>query len=308
MAVLSPDVVQYAVTKMNQGRVAFQTSSPSSPNSPEFYAFQKLLRDIYHASTLSLHEVKRLRGHVHRLYTLRTTEKAAFILKCSPSREARLLRHEHKSLETEAKVIDLIKSNSRVPVPQRIAYNPHSNNAISTPFLLRSYIPGTSLAEMIPYLAAGERAEIDRVLGSYLFSISQIKERSFGLFHRVHAGTGHSTWSEAFQSLMESALRDAEDILVSLPYETIRYHVTAHKSVLDQISEPKLVAMQAGDPRNVIIDHGRSRQVVGLMDVSNVVWGDPLLAGIFSNASEDFWDGFGGKPRDDRSQRIRGLL
>jgi aminoglycoside phosphotransferase (APT) family kinase protein len=308
MEVLPPYVNMFEVTDMNHNHVGFHSSSLASPSSPEFYAFQRLIRDVYHSTTLNLQNVERLQGHLHRIYTLRSADKSAFTLKCSPSRDTHLLRHEVKSLETEAKVIALVKGSTRVPVPQRISYDSHANNAIGAPFLLSSHITGISLADMGPYLSASDRCEIDRMLGSYMYSISRIRERSFGLFHRVNAGTGHGTWSEAFQSLIESVLRDAEDMLVTLPYEAIRYEVSARKTLLDQVSEPKLVAMEAGEPQNVLLDQSRRRQIVGLLGFSNVVWGDPMLASVCSNASPEFWDGFGGKPPQDCGQRVRELL
>jgi hypothetical protein len=308
MEVLPPSTAMFALTTMNQDHVSFQSSSAASQTSPEFYALQRLLRDTYQSTTISLQQVERLQGHLHRLYTIRTADKTAFALKCSPSRDTHLLRHEQKSLETEARVTALIKANTHVPVPQQISYDSHASNAVGTPFLLRSYITGTSLADMKPYLSPSDRSELDRRLGSYMYSISQMSERSFGLYHRVNAGTGHSTWSEAFQSLIESVLRDAEDMLVSLPYDSIRYHVSSRKAVLNQIIEPRLVAIEAGEARNVLVDQSRRPQIVGLLSFSNVAWGDPMLAGVFSNASAEFWEGFGGKPPQDRGQRVRCLL
>jgi hypothetical protein len=308
MEVLPLGSALFTVNTMNLDRLAFQRSLPASPNSPEFYAFQKLLRDTYHSSTLDLQNVERQRGHLHRIYKLQTLDKSSFTLKSSPSRETHLLRHEHKSLETEAKVLALIKANSRVPSPHRIAYDSQAINAIGAPFLLRSYIPGVCLADVKRYLSADELSQIDRTLGSHLYTLSQMRERSFGLFQRVNAGTGHRSWAEAFQSLVESVLRDAEDMLVSLPYDSIRYHVSVRKSILDQIAIPRLTVMDAGDENHVLVDQNRNQEIVGLLGFSNVIWGDPMLAGVFSGASPEFWDGFGGKPSQDRGQRVRGLL
>jgi hypothetical protein len=173
--------------------------------------------------------------------------------------------------------------------------------------LLRSYIPGKTLASLSPYLSAGERSDIDRSLGAYFHSLTDIKLRSFGFTSKVYANTGSETWSQAFRALLESALRDAEDVLVSLPYDQIRYWVTAHKAALDEIKEPRMVPLNAGDPSEIILDE-RRKYVVGLLGFSNVVWGDPLLANAFDNASDAFWEGYGGKPDDTAGYRVRRLL
>jgi hypothetical protein len=210
-------------------------------------------------------------------------------------------------LETEGRVLDLIVSNTHVPVPRRLNFDSSSNNIIRSPYLLRSYIPGTTLADLLPYLSTSERADIDRSVGAYFHSLTQIKLQSFGSTSKVYASQGSETWSQAFRTLLESALRDAEDVLVSIPYDTIRNYAAAHKDALDEILEPSLVPLDAGKPSKILLDE-RRKYVVGLLGFSNVVWGDPLLAGVFASASEAFWEGFGGTPEDTDGYRIRRLL
>jgi hypothetical protein len=308
MEVLPPDIALFTMSTMDQAaRSVFQPSSSSSPNSPEFYSFQKLLRDAYQTSTISLQRVERLRGHLHRMYTLRSSENTVYTLKCAPARTTLLLRHENRSLEIESRVLDLIKSNTRIPVPKRLSFDVLTSNSIGAPYLLRSWIPGTSLIELLPYLSITERSSIDRTLGSHLAALTQLSRSSFGLVNRVHAGTGHQTWGEAFLSLLESVLRDGEDMLVSLPYDAIRFHVNLHKAFLNEITAPSLVALEAGDPRNVFIND-RTKRIVGHLGFSMAVWGDPMLAGVFWGASDAFWEGYGGRPSTTRGSQIRGLL
>jgi len=144
----------------------------------------------------------------------------------------------------------------------------------------------------------------------YIRAVSSITAATFGPTHRVLAGAGSPTWREAFLSLLESALRDAEDMLVSIPYDSIRYYVTAQRHLLDAITTSRLVALDAGEPRNVLVDE-RSRLVVGLLGFGNVVWGDPLMAGVFAQASDGFWEGYGrgsGVAEDDEGNRKRMLM
>jgi len=102
-------------------------------------------------------------------------------------------------------------------------------------------------------------------------------------------------------------LRDCEDMLISLPYEIIRYHSGKQKHHLNAIREPRMIALDAGGPRDVLLDD-RSRQIVGLLGFSNVAWGDPMLAGVFADPSQAFWEGFGGRPANDHGYRARRLL
>lgn len=127
------------------------------------------------------------------------------------------------------------------------------------------------------------------------------------MMHRVSAGTGSTSWREAFVSLLESALRDAEDMLVTMPYNSIRYHILRHGPMLDQVTEARLVPINAGQPENVLLDEG-TRQVYGLLGFSDVVWGDPLMAGVFMDASEAFYQGYGEYPVRERNARVRQLI
>lgn len=208
------------------------------------------------------------------------------MLKCPPPFNTRLLRHEQRGLETEAKIVELLAANTQ---------------------LMLSHIPGTPLAEVAPYLSASERSIVDRTLGAYVRSITSLAAPSFGITHRVFSGTGSTTWREAFLSLLESALRDAEDMLVSVPYDSIRYHAARHGYLLEEISEARLVPLDMGGLENVLLDD-RTKQVCGLLGFSNVIWGDPMMAAVFTNASEAFYEGYGECPARIGPAHVRQLL
>jgi hypothetical protein len=281
--------------------------SVSPADSSEVRTFERLLRNVYQGNKIPLRDAERLRGHLHRIFVLHSLAGYAYILKCPPARQARTLRHETKALETEGRVLDLIRASGQVPIPQRIGGDTSDRNVIHSPFLLRSYIPGRSLSSMEAHLSVTERETIDRTLGTCIRSISSIRNNTFGTIHRVYSGSGHSTWREAFLSLIESVLRDCEDLLVSLPYDSIRYYTSARSSSLDAVTEPQLVPLEAGMPRNVLLDE-QTRQISGLLGFSHVVWGDPLLAWRFADASTAFWEGYGTRTSCDQSERTRQML
>lgn len=280
-------------------------TSPSG--SSDIRAFEKLLKNIYQGSRILLRDAERLRGHFHRIYLLRSLVGYVYILKCAPSRDDRILRHERKSLETEGRVLDLIRASSQIPIPQNIGSDSSNRNVIHSPYLLRSYIPGRLLSSMQQYLSVTERENIDRTLGGYIRSISSIRNNTFGPVHRVYAGSGQSTWREAFLSMLESVLRDCEDLLISLPYDSIRYYTSIQAQALDAIQEAQLVPLDAGTAQNVFIDE-QTRQISGLLGFSHVVWGDPLLARCFNDASAAFWEGYRTRSIGDESEKTRQML
>jgi hypothetical protein len=125
--------------------------------------------------------------------------------------------------------------------------------------------------------------------------------------HRVFGNRGCKSWREAFLALLEAALRDTEDILVTIPYDSIRYYIAKHSNVLDEVTQPKLVALNVCNPDNVLIDQ-QTKRVSGLVGFSNVIWGDALMSGGFSAGSEAFFEGFGECPARTGSVKIRMLM
>jgi hypothetical protein len=107
--------------------------------------------------------------------------------------------------------------------------------------------------------------------------------------------------------MLESVLRDCEDLLVSLPYDSIRYYTSTQAHALNAIQEAQLVPLDAGTAQNVLLDE-QTRQISGLLGFSHVVWGDPLLAWCFKDASTAFWEGYGTRVGCDESERTRQML
>ncbi|EMT68684.1 hypothetical protein NOF04DRAFT_1037069 [Fusarium oxysporum II5] len=166
---------------------------------------------------------------------------------------------------------------------------------------------------------------------------------------------GADSWRVAFHSLLESVLRDGEDLTIMFNYNNIRHHFERFQHLLDAVTKPRLVVLDAGEDSNTLIHRpyesekkshmplkevqsqpklgkgvsrkpdngGKVRQdytivfqddtnikeeymitdepsqnpieVTGLRQWSNCVFGDPLLATIFSKRprpTDDFWRGF----------------
>lgn len=295
----------YPLATMTLGNPLSFLPSPQAAPSPDFVNTQELLRTILRAPRLHLHQVERLGGQVHRLYLVRSTDGRAYVLKCPPSHNVHLFRHEQRSLHGESQILKLIASAPEIPVPQSIHCREHGG--AFGPYLLRTYIQGTRLSQISPYLSTSQRAHIDRSLGYFLKRITSSTAGTYGLSGPVFAGEGQSTWREAFHHLLESTLRDAEDMLVSIPYQSIRSHFQKQEALFDQVTTSQLVPMQAGLPSNVLIND-LTKQVSGLIGFSDVLWGDPMISPILANASPEFWEGFGSCPLRTGNERVRQLL
>ncbi|GAB1211750.1 hypothetical protein ATERTT37_000874 [Aspergillus terreus] len=156
-------------------------------------------------------------------------------------------------------------------------------------------------------LSDQDRDVIDRQLGALAWKIGQHTSRSFGTFHQVERGRGKSSWKEAFLSLVEGTLRDAEDAFVNLPYAEIRSHIHRLSPALEEITLPQLVLVDLGCPSQVILNP-EDKAISGLVDFSYAVWGDVYMAQIFDEASAAVLEGYGSWSGRSRSWTTRQLL
>lgn len=314
------DVAVYPVVTMSHGRHGGRpsprrpstVSSSSSSSSatvkkgaagPDFSSLQKVIRAVFRSPNIKLEQAERLQGRLYQVYLARLADGSSLVLKCPPTYNTRLLRHEQHGLETERKTLETLREYTQLLVPQVIKYDSHGSS-LGSAFLMESHIPGRRLSELSPYLSASEKSTVDRTLGAYVRNLTSLSATQFGLTHRVFAKKGHSTWREAFLALLEMVLRDGEDMLITVPYESIRWYVLQHQKFLDEITEPRLVALNVCEPHNVLLDE-HTKQVTGLVGFSNVIWGDPLMSGGIADGSDAFFEGFGESPSQDQGAKAR---
>jgi len=315
------DVAVYPVVTLGQGGHGGSLIHPSSRSSasssstasfqnslgtPDFSSIQRVIQKTFRSSRIVVQQVERIQGRFHQVYLARLADGNALVLKCPPNQSIRALRHEKNSLETERKTLETLHEYTQLPVPQVLKFDNHGGS-FGSPFLLTSYISGRTLSELAPYLSSYQRTIIERTLGSYVRTLSALSATQFGTTNRVFAKKGSNSWRDAFLALLESALRDSEDMLVTVPYDSIRYYVERHSHFLNEVTEPRLVALNVCDPQNVLIDE-HSKQVSGLVGFSNVIWGDPLMSGGIAGGSDAFFEGFGERPSQSMGVQARLLM
>lgn len=265
-----------------------------------------LIRGVFRSSTITVQQAERLRSRIHQVYLTKFADDGTIVLKCLPAGNTRLLRHERHTLNTEVKTLEMLREYTQLPVPRIIKYD-EDGGLFGSPFLLMSHIPGRRLSELAPQLAATERNTIDRTLGSYVRSLSSLSATQFGMTHRVFENKGCKSWREAFLALLEGTLRDGEDMLVTVPYDSIRYYIARHAHVLEEVTEPRLVDLDVCRLDNILIDE-HTKRVTGLVGFSNVIWGDPLLSGGIASGSDAFFEGFGECPVRTGGVKTRMLM
>ncbi|OAF99750.1 uncharacterized protein CC84DRAFT_1191111 [Paraphaeosphaeria sporulosa] len=318
------DVAVYPVVAMNHGRhisrsaragsAVSSISSSSSASSPtcapsaDFSGIQRAIQSVFRSSKITVRKAERLPGRLHQVYRAQLADGSIFVLKCPPHVSSRALRHEKHGLETELKTLRYLREyrQGQLPVPEVYQYQEHGG-VLGSPFLLMSFVQGRKLAEMLTYLSAHERTTIDRTLGAYMRIITMLNAQQFGMTHTVFANKGSGSWREAFRALLESALRDCEDMLITLPYDSIRYYVEQHLHTLDEVQTPCMVAMDMCDPQSVLVDE-QTKKVTGLVGFSNVIWGDPLMNEAIATGSDAFFEGYGERPPRSPGLHARQLI
>lgn len=228
-----------------------------------------------------------------------------------------------------------------------------SGGELGSAYNILSHLSGLSLSCLPRGLTPPERRHVDFQAGRLVRRLSLLRSPSgrFGpavsvlcpaAVARGRAGGsteeppgGADRWSLAFHAILEGVLRDAEDMAVTISYQTIRRHFRRLRSCLDAVTVPRLVVLDAGhhsnmmaerkaptqdggdntrgEPAGLMTDSGDEEggggqrddgryasdiRVTGLRDWSNCAFGDPLMAMVFSEEpSREFLEGFNGRRR-----------
>lgn len=244
----------------------------------------------------------KLQGYLYRTYQLNGDGGSFCLMKCSPPPGTRLLTTEEDRLGVEASVLSMLSRRVDIAAPKLLEYQA-ATASIGSTYIISGPYSGHIMSFAYAPLSAADRITIDRSLGSYLRRLAGITHTSFGPFRRPSM----DSWAKYFASLMEMVLRDGERSSINLPYEDIRSSVRKHAQSLDEVSQPKLVLVEASSTENIITD-GRTHDVTSLVDYSTAIWGDPFMSDAFHRPSKSFLDGFGEGVGGDNDKRIRHLL
>jgi hypothetical protein len=74
----------------------------------------------------------------------------------------------------------------------------------------------------------------------------------------LSATGGAGTWSVAFHSMLESALRDGEDMAVVMAYSTIRRQFRRVGYLLEEVTVGRLVVVEGGERANILVSEERA--------------------------------------------------
>jgi aminoglycoside phosphotransferase (APT) family kinase protein len=291
----------------HKSRMSSAANSHTS-RSPDRGSIQQIAANALQTRSVA---IDRIEGALFRTFRLQSSSDFYYILRCRPSVSIRLLRHEEDRLQAEVQTLQALRGRSDILVPQLIEYQP-TTAVIGSPYFVSGPLRGVLLSDLEPQLSKQALANIDRSLGSFVRRLAAVSGSQFGS-PRIPGSTStpsslsSSSWSKCFTNMLESILRDAEDALISLPYDFIRDQIRRHRITLDQVTQPKLLLLEMLGEGTILVDP-RTCTITGLLDWSSAIWGDPFLSDCFYQPSAGFAEGFGKLPNSTTDERIRQYL
>src|SRR5947207_2349590 len=140
--------------------VPFVVPASDSESRLELDMIQNIIQPLFPKTQIQ--DVRTFEGHVHPVYILKLSNDLEVILKTAPRQLTALLRQERHTLETEAKVLALLRSNGSTAnswIPHLVRFDT-LNFSPCTSYLLRHSLRGMPLGEIESALTYGDRKNI----------------------------------------------------------------------------------------------------------------------------------------------------
>ena len=246
-------------------------------------------------------------GWFNAIYLVTLNNGKEVVLKVSPNSDLKVLTYEERIMETEVKIMRLLKQEYFLPIPE-IYYYDSSRKIIDNEFYFMEKVVGVPYNQVKEELSPESRKKIEVQLGSLNRKINDVKNHSFG--NIVIENRRSKSWQDTFLNIVESLLKDGEEAEVKLPrsYSYIKELFENNAAVLSVVKEPSLVHWDLHDG-NIFINRD-TNEVTGIIDFERAFWGDPLIEFYFGDFCEkhNFLEGYGINLLEQDNSKIRRIL
>ena len=193
------------------------------------------------------------------------------VLKVGPGADTEILTYEKDIMKTEIKVYQMLQDQP-VPTPKILASDVTGED-ISSHYFFMERLKGNTwksyekkltkeLKAGLMYDFGGCNAAIHRIEGGWFGYIKDDKRFQF------------DSWGEAFCSMMHDICNDGKARNYRLPYEEVERITNHHKTLLNQITVPKLVDFDMWSG-NIFLDMEKGCTISGIVDFERSFYGDP---------------------------------
>ncbi|GAB3433245.1 phosphotransferase family protein [Flindersiella endophytica] len=216
--------------------------------------------------------------------------------------ERELLRNEYAALPYFAPVAALL--------PRTLAAD-FTHELIGRDYLFQSELAGVPVPEGIGRYPRPEWVSMYRQLGTITRHIHDVRGPQFGPI----AGPWFATWSQALLAELDAIAADLDTAgLEAADIRTLAAAATQHRSVLDQITEPRLLHGDLWTINLMLTPNAPQPTICGLFDCERASWGDPAADWTIRMAlrrpgteRDTFWQTYG-PPDNSPNARLRALI
>ncbi|WP_455716200.1 phosphotransferase family protein [Anaerosporobacter sp.] len=230
-------------------------------------------------------------GFCNAVYLIVANDKE-MVLKIAPQEHIKMMSDEYNLLLNEAQMLDSIKQNISIPIPQVLLHDT-SCTICESPYLFISKIEGTSLDKIGQSLTDQERAQVKYRVGEITAQINSIQNSQFGRpqLPKTFTSSNGEFMLGVFRMLLDDGLAKDLDI-PDISYEELWNLICANKDTFDDCKQPCLVHSDLWDG-NIMISNNK---LSGIIDFERCFWGDYLMEDDFSgfgDINSDFLKGYG---------------
>lgn len=235
---------------------------------------------------------KELAGGLCNAVYLLEAEQQKFVIKIAPAPEVKIMRHEKNILNTEANMLKLLEEKTTVRAPRLLAYD-ESCTLCNSPYMIMTFMEGTSLATMNPRPEEQSIGQMRRDIGRFCLEMSKLKAKQFGI--PAMPETYREENCDFVLLLFQMLLQDAKEKGIEIPAvtgEELLSMIESQRQILNEAKEPCYVHTDTWDGNLMVKDN----TLVGLVDFAAILYGDPLMNHDFHDFSEEprkeFLEGF----------------
>ncbi|PWJ05115.1 aminoglycoside phosphotransferase family protein [Streptomyces sp. NWU49] len=201
--------------------------------------------------------------------------------------ERALMRNEYASLPYLAAL---------APLMPRVLAVDFTHEIIGRDYMVQSLLDGIPASEHLRTYPRSAWPVYYRQLGEIVRRVHDVRGPAFGPL----TGPAYGRWSEAVAASLEDIATDLEG--VGLDAGDVRKVITAvhhHQAVLDEITEPRMLAGDLWLPNTQLDQQAREPAITGTYDFDRTWWGDPAadwtirMVTAKSDERQTFWDSYG---------------